>query len=68
MASLAGKASGARGFNNRAVKADLDTVLKALNEVETRRAVAFERVALLGEGNQSGPLLICGVSVLASAL
>jgi hypothetical protein len=49
MASLAGKASGARGFNDRAVKADLDTVLKALNEVETRRGVAFERVALLGE-------------------
>lgn len=49
MARLAGQASGARGFNDFAVKANLETVLKALDEVETRRGVAFERVALLGE-------------------
>jgi hypothetical protein len=49
MARLAGQASGARGFNDLAVEVDLDVALKALDEAETRRAVAFERVALLGE-------------------
>jgi len=49
MSRLAGLASGVRGFDELAAKADLEPTLAALDEAETRRAVAFERVVLLGE-------------------
>jgi hypothetical protein len=49
MSRLSGLASGARGFDDLAAKADLATTLVALDQAETRRAIAFERVMLLGE-------------------
>jgi hypothetical protein len=49
MSRLSGLASGARGFDDLSAEADLATTLVALDQAETRRAIAFERVMLLGE-------------------